>query len=61
MIDVHSPTWAAVRGLATAQIERANFAVMLPGVEERSADFERGRAAAMKEILRLAESKAGKP
>lgn len=57
MIDAYSTTWATVRDLATAQIERARARAMGRGVEERDADFERGRAAAMQEILDLAKAR----
>lgn len=56
MVDAFSTTWATVRDCATARVDSARARVMARGVEERDADFERGRAAAMQEILDLAKA-----
>jgi hypothetical protein len=57
VIDTYSTTWTAVRDHATAAIEQSRARVMVRGVEERTADFERGRVAALQEILGLATAK----
>jgi hypothetical protein len=58
MVDVYSQTWAAVRDAATARIEKARGLALAPGVDERTADFERGRVAALQEILDLAKARS---
>ena len=55
MIDPHSATWLAVRERADKGVSTALDALSTEGTSERDADTLRGRIAAYRDILKLAE------
>lgn len=60
MIDPNSATWAIVREIAEKRVASARDRVMARDVDPRTADFERGAAAALEELLVAAE-RHGRP
>lgn len=56
MIDRDSSTWRALTSHATKKMQEARTLLEQPGLEHGPSEFERGRIAALTEILGL-----GKP
>lgn len=62
MVDVNSPTWKTVSGKAVDVMRDAKRKTLARNADQRDADFERGRIAAVREILKLGEPpKAAQP
>ena len=57
MIDPYSETWAAVATHADDQIARARLALETRGMSAVETEYERGRIAALKAVLSLAQPK----
>lgn len=54
-IDLHSATWLAVKALAEKETTQALDAIASEGIKERDADTLRGRIAAFRAVLKLAD------
>ena len=61
VIDVNSPTWKTVSEKASAALEKSCKATERRGIDERDADYERGRCAALREILALGDPPKAAP
>ena len=58
MIDPHSLSWRTVSGRCRTEIESALDRIARKGCDERVADFERGRIAALRDVLALEQANA---
>lgn len=54
-IDLHSFTWAAIKHKAEIEIAQAQETLEKRNINERDADFLRGRIAMARELLELPE------
>ncbi len=60
-VDVVSATWREVQGKAEAILARASATVLSKDCTEREADFQRGRIAALTELLTLGDTPGSRP
>lgn len=61
MLDPTSPTWAAVKAKADDTIETARQRLSTRGFSQLNSEYERGRIAAMKELLDMAKPREELP
>jgi hypothetical protein len=55
LIDVYSATWRDVSDLATRSLTRAIAELSTTGLDMAQTEYQRGRIAALKEILAMAD------
>lgn len=60
-IDIVSATWRAVQAKAGELVARSSATVLAKDCTEREADFQRGRIAALNELLALGDIPGSKP
>lgn len=60
-VDTLSETWRETKAKAETLLARASATVLSKDCTEREADFQRGRIAALKELLDLGETPGSKP
>lgn len=58
-IDRQSLTWRQVEAWTRAEIQHARDRLERRNLDERSSDFDRGRIAALRDLLAMAEPDAG--
>lgn len=55
IIETSSPTWRAVKGWAEERLDASRTAIEPHGVAPERTEYERGRIAALRELLQLPE------
>lgn len=57
MIDVHSPTWAAVKAHAEKEIAAAQAELEAHGLKPRRTEYLRGRISTLRDLLAIVQAK----
>ena len=57
MVDVYSDTWLEIKALVEKRGTQATEAVVMYGMDERKADYNRGVLAMCREVLKMEKVK----
>lgn len=60
-LDIHSPTWRAVKTWAETELHNARARLELSGISATDSDTERGDIRRLKALLALADDKPAIP